>query len=147
MCFILLCSAKCFSSLVFSEVCCCQKRPCVKEGDGGFPCRGSTPICHRICQSACEHNIAHCHTLSLLHCIFALHCNTSACLLQVGQAVGRTIDTVWPNHRRPPPVHPLHSDAQCTCALLPRIHSAQHTGKRCTFRRLRYLLCGKNALW
>ena len=147
MCFILLCSAKCFSSLVFSEVCCCQKRPCVKEGDGGFPCRGSTPICHRICQSACEHNIAHCHTLSLLHCVFALQCNTSACLLQVGQAVGRTIDTVWPNHRRPPPVHPLHSDAQCTCALLPRIHSAQHTRKRCTFRRLRYLLCGKNALW
>ena len=146
MCFILLCSAKCFSSLVFSEVCCCQKRPCVKEGDGGFPCRGSTPICHRICQSACEHNIAHCHTLSLLHCVFALQCNTSACLLQVGQAVG-SIDPVWPNHRRPPPVHPLHSDAQCTCALLPRIHSAQHTGKRCTFRRLRYLLCGKNALW
>ena len=107
--FILMCSAKCFSSLVFSEVCCCQKRPCVKEGDGGFPCRGSTPICHRICQSACEHNIAHCHTLSLLHCVFALHCDTSACLLQVGQAVGRTIDTVWPNHRRPPPVHPLHS--------------------------------------
>ena len=30
--------------------------------------------------------------------------------------------------------------------LLPRIHCAQHTGKRCTFRRLRYLLCGKNAL-
>ena len=114
--FIFLCSAKCFSSLVFSEVCCCQKRPCVKEGDGGFPCRGSTPICHRICQSACEHNIAHCHT-SLLHCVFALQCDTSACLLQVGQAVG-SIDTVWPNHRRPPPVHPLHSDAQCTCALI-----------------------------
>ena len=145
--FILLCSAKCFSSLVFSEVCCCQKRPCVKEGDGGFPCRGSTPICHRICQSACEHNIAHCHT-SLLHCIFALQCNTSACLLQVGQAVG-SIDTVWPNHRRPPPVHPLHSTLMHNALvhLLPRIHSAEHTGKRCTFRRLRYLLCGKNALW
>ena len=30
--FILLCSAKCFSSLVFSEVCCCQKRPWCEGG-------------------------------------------------------------------------------------------------------------------
>ena len=63
---------------------------------------GSTPICHRICQSV-DYNITHCHiTLPQYHtlpqCIFAPQCNTSACLLQVGHAVA-TIDTLWPNHR------------------------------------------------
>ena len=39
-------------------------------------------------------------------CIFAGECNTSACLLQVGHAVG-TIDTVWPNHPALLPTHIL----------------------------------------
>ena len=147
MYFILLCSAKCFSTLVFSEVCCCQKRPWCEGGRWWLSMPGRAR--HRyvieyvsLLANTISHIATHCHCYTVFSPCSAIR-QRVYCKSDKWWGVSTWCGQTTVVHHQC-----IHSTLMHNALvhLLPRINSAQHTGKRCTFRWLRYFQCGKNAL-